>query len=171
MELGQPLNSTPHFYMPEVRISFLVALALSLGFHAGLVALWTVKALPNPHHRSSTVSEPLQVNLMIAPVQEMKHISKAVRAEPARIEHLAAGSLAHSAKPRLKLSNPTSPGMEKKERAAVADSIPLPLTPEKKLATMSAPSPSTPEEWKLASTYTLKNSKRTDTTGASWFAA
>jgi len=88
---------------------------------------------------------------MIAPVQEMKH---------AHIEHLATGSLEHSAKPRLQPAFPTPPRAEKMERARVADSIPVLLTPENKLATMSAPSPPTPEEWKLASTYTLKNSKR-----------
>ena len=150
MELGQPLNSTPYFYMPEVRISFLVALALSLGFHASLMALWMAQAPPIPP-RASTVSEPLQASLMLAPVQEMKN---------AHIEHLATGSLEYSAKPRLQLTIPTPQRAEEKERAPVADSIQLPPTSEKTLATMSAPSPPTPEEWKLASTYTLKNSKR-----------
>ena len=143
-------NSTSHYYMSAVRIRLLLALALSLGFHAGLLALWMVQAPPHPS-RASTVSEPLQASLMIAPVQEMKH---------AHIEHLATGSLEHSAKPRLQPAFPTPPRAEKMERARVADSIPVLLTPENKLATMSAPSPPTPEEWKLASTYTLKNSKR-----------
>lgn len=142
-------NSASHYYMSAVRIRLLFTLALSLGFHAGLLALWMVQAPPNPP-RASTVSESLQASLMIAPVQEMKH---------AQIEHLATGSLEHSAKPRLQPTIPTPPRAEKKERASVADSIPLPPTSEKRLATMSAPSPPTPEEWKLASTYTLKNSK------------
>jgi TonB family protein len=142
-------NATSHYYMSADRIRLLLALALSLGFHAGLLALWRVQEPPHPP-RASTVAEPLQASLMIAPVQEMK---------PARIEHLATGSLEHS-KPRLQPAIPTPPRAEEKERAPVADSIPAPPTPEKKLATMSAPSPPTPEEWKLASTYTLKNSKR-----------
>ncbi len=136
--------------MPEVRISFLVALALSLGFHAGLLALWTVKALPHPQ-RSSTVSEPLQVSFGNAPIRGMSDASKPARAKPARLEHLATGSSDHFTKPRSKSSIQTPPS---------ADSIPPPPTPEKKLASMPAPPPPTLEEWKLASTYTLKNSKR-----------
>jgi TonB family protein len=84
---------------------------------------------------------------MVAPVQEMK---------PARIEHAASISVDHSAKPRAQQAIPTKPVVEEKKRAPVADSP----TPEKELATMSAPSPPTSEEWKRVSTYTLKNSKR-----------
>jgi TonB family protein len=143
-------NSTFHYYMSAVRIRLLFTLALSLGFHAGLLALWMVQAPPRPP-RASTASEPLQASLMIAPVQEIKH---------APIEHPAKGAAEHSAKPRFQPALPTPPPAEKKERAPVADSIPLSPTPEKTLATLSAPSPPTPEEWKQASTYTLKNSKR-----------
>ncbi|MEN6586676.1 MAG: TonB family protein [Sulfuricella sp.] len=159
MKSGQHFNSTPHSYMPEVRISILVALALSLGFHAGLLALSMVKALPHPQ-RSSTVSEPLQVSLVIAPIQGMRPASTAGRTKPARLEHLAVRSLDHATKPRSKPSIPKPPSKEEKEHARIADSIPPPPTPEKKLASMPAPPPPTPEEWKLASTYTLKNSKR-----------
>jgi TonB family protein len=127
--------------MSAVRIKLLLALALSLGFHAGMLALWLVQMPPSHSHRASTVPEPLQASLMIAPVQETKHV---------RIEHLVTMPLEHSTPPRS----------EKKERVPVAESTPSPSTPESKLATMSAPSPPTPEEWKLASTYTLKNSKR-----------
>lgn len=143
-------NPTSHYYMSALRIRVLLAVSLSLGFHAGLLALWMIQAPSHPP-RASTVPELLQVSLMIAPVQEKK---------PARIEHLATGSLEHSAKPRPPLSIPTPPSVEEKKRARVTDSASPPPTPEKKLATMSAPSPPTPEEWKLASTYTLKNSKR-----------
>lgn len=148
MESGQPFNSTPHFYMPEVRISFLVALALSLGVHAGLLALWAVKAqLPNP---ALTVSDPLQVNLMSAPAPQREPVSKAVRAETARIEQ--------SAKPRAKLAIPSPSGAENEELVRVTASIPP--SPEKQLASISAPPAPTAEEWNQASTYTLKNSKR-----------
>jgi hypothetical protein len=61
---GQSLNSTPHFHMPEVRKNLLVAFALSLGFHAGLLALWTS---PPHFHRLPAISEPLQVSFMTVP--------------------------------------------------------------------------------------------------------
>jgi TonB family protein len=143
-------NATSHYYMSAVRIRLLLALALSLGFHAGLLALWMVQAPPHPP-RASTVSEPLQASLMVAPVQEMK---------PARTEHASSISAGHSAKPRLQPAIPTPPRAEKKERAPVADSASPPPSPEKELASMPAPPAPTAEEWKLASTYTLKNSKR-----------
>jgi TonB family protein len=142
-------NTAFHYYMSAVRIRLLFTLALSLGFHAGLLALWVVKAPPIPP--ASAVPEPLQASLVIAPVQEVKR---------ANIEHPATGSLRPSAKPRLQPAIPTPPHAEKGEHALVADAIPLSPTPEKKLATMAAPSAPTPEEWQLASTYTLKNSKR-----------
>jgi hypothetical protein len=88
---------------------------------------------------------------MVAPAQEMK---------PARIEQAASRSADHSAKPRPQHAIPTTPVVEEKERARVADSASPPPTPEKQLATMPAPPAPTTEEWQLASTYTLKNSKR-----------
>lgn len=137
--------------MPEVRIRLPLALALSLGVHAGLLALWAVKAqLPDP---ASTVSEPLQVNLMsAAPVLQREPVSRAVRAETARIEQ--------SAKPRAKPAIPSPSGAENEEHVRITASIPLTPTPEKQLASMPAPPAPTAEEWALASTYTLKNSKR-----------
>ena len=54
---------------------------------------------------------------------------------------------------------PTPPSAEKEKRVRVLDS-PSPPVPEKTLATMAAPPAPTAEEWQLASTYTLKNSKR-----------
>ncbi len=135
--------------MPEVRISFLVALALSLGVHAGLLALWAVKAqLPDP---ASAVSEPLQVNLMSAPVQQREPVSKA-GAETVHIEQ--------SAKPRANLAIPSPLDAEDKEHVRITASMPPSPTPEEQLASMPAPPAPTAEEWALASTYTLKNSKR-----------
>jgi TonB family protein len=135
--------------MSKVRIRLLVALVLSLGFHAGLLAPWTVKVSPPPH-RASTVSEPLRVNLVIAPAQEMKHASKAERATPARPAQLATEAIDH----------PAPLNAEERESPRVADPIPPAPAPEKKLASMAAPPPPTAEEWQLAATYTLKNSKR-----------
>lgn len=141
-------NSTSHYYMSAVRIRLLFALALSLGVHAGLLALWRVQAPPHP---PSAVPEPLQASLMVAPVQEMKL---------ARIEKAASRSADHSAKPRPQHAILTTPVVAEMERARAADSASPPPTPEKALATMPAPPAPTAEEWRLASTYTLKNSKR-----------
>ncbi len=133
--------------MPEVRISFLVALALSLGVHAGLLALSAVKAqLPDP---APAVSEPLQVNLMSVPVPQKEPVSKAARAEASRI-----------AKPRANPAIPSPSDAEDEEHVRVTASIPPSPTPEKQLASMPAPPAPTAEEWAQASTYTLKNSKR-----------
>jgi hypothetical protein len=143
-------DATPHFYMPDVRISFLVAVALSLGFHAGLLALWAIKAqLPDA---ALAVSEPLQVEFMSAPVQQREPLSRAVRAETAHIEQ--------SARPRPKPAIQTPPGAKDEEHVAVAAAIPPAHTPEKTLASMLAPPPPSAEEWARASTYTPKNSKR-----------
>lgn len=60
-------------------------------------------------------------------------------------------------------SDPPPPARPKKaikKTARIADSTPLPPTPETKPATLAAPPPPTAEEWKLASSYTPRNSKR-----------
>jgi TonB family protein len=111
-----------------------LALALSLGVHAGLM-LWAAQMSPHP---PLAIPEPLQARLVIAPP--------------------APETLAHSAKPRPRPAIP-KPVMVEKERAPVAD-IPSPPVPEKQPATMAAPPAPTAEEWQLAATYTLKNSKR-----------
>ncbi|OZA36570.1 MAG: hypothetical protein B7X87_13980 [Hydrogenophilales bacterium 17-64-34] len=135
--------------MPEVRISVLVALALSLGVHAGLLALWAVKA---QRPAASAVSASLQVNLMSTPAQQREPVPKAARAETARIEQ--------PAKPRANPAIPSPSGAEVQEHVRVTASIPPSPTPEKQLASMPAPPAPTAAEWALASTYTLKNSKR-----------
>jgi TonB family protein len=113
--------------MPAVRIRLLLALALSLGVHAGLV-LWAARMPPPP-----AAPEPLRVNLTLAPVQRMK--------PPPAIP---------------------PPKAERKKRVRAPDA-PSPSTPENTPATpamLAAPPAPTAEEWQLASTYTLKNSKR-----------
>ncbi len=120
--------------MPRFRISFLVALALSLVFHVGWLVPWTVKVPP-------TSSQPLQVSLLAAPVHEKQPFSQASRA-----------------KPRSKPTRPTQPSEAKPETTPVAASVQP--SAEKKPASLAAPPPPSAEEWKLASTYTLRNSKR-----------
>ena len=78
------------------------------------------------------VPEPLRVELMPAPEQAVKPV------RPAR---------------------PAPPSVGKPKPVRVPDA-PSPPVPEKMPATMAAPPAPTAEEWQLASTYTLKNSKR-----------
>lgn len=135
--------------MSDVRINFLVAVALSLGFHTALLALWGIKAqLPDT---ASAVSDSLQLEFMSAPVQQREPRSSAVRAETAHIE---------PARPRAKPAIQTPPGAKHEEPVPVTAPTPSSSTPEKTLASMPAPPPPSAEEWALASTYTLKNSKR-----------
>jgi hypothetical protein len=54
---------------------------------------------------------------------------------------------------------PPPPKAERKKRVRTPDA-PAPPVPEKTPAMMAAPPAPTAEEWQLASTYTLKNSKR-----------
>lgn len=115
--------------MHDARTSFLVALALSLGVHAGLLALGRFPALPPP---PSAVQEPLQVDLTLAPAQPVK---------PARP------------------ATPVPPSVGMQQPVRVPDP-PLARVPEKTPATMAAPPAPTAEEWQLAATYALKNSKR-----------
>ncbi|MBT9541245.1 energy transducer TonB [Thiobacillus sp.] len=110
------INATPPDSMPAVRIRLPLALALSLGVHAGMV-LWAARMPPPP-----VAPEPLRVTLTLAP------------AIP-------------------------PPKAERKQRVRVLDA-PSPPAPENTPATMAAPAAPTAEEWQLASTYTLKNSKR-----------
>lgn len=114
--------------MPTVQSRFLLALALSLGVHAGLLALGQNQTPPPP----PAALESLQVDLTPAPVQPV---------EPARP------------------AKPAPPDVEKPKPVRVPDA-PVPPVPERTPATMAAPPAPTAEDWQLAATYTLKNSKR-----------
>jgi hypothetical protein len=74
--------------------------------------------------------EPLLLSMQIPPIEKPKPIPQTSRAKPARI-------------------------------ASTAPLQPVPVSaPNQTPASMAAPPPPTAEEWGLASTYTLKNSKR-----------
>ncbi len=88
---------------------------------------------------------------MSTPFREREPVSEAALAEPARIEH--------SERTRAKPAFPTPPVGEERDPVRVTALLP-PAPPEKTLASMPAPPAPTAEEWALASTYTLKNSKR-----------
>jgi TonB family protein len=107
--------------MSRARTSWLVALALSLAVHAGLMwspAFLAVRLLPPP-------PPPIEAELQVEPPP--------------------------------KIVPPPRPA--KVEKSAPAASTPL-ATPASPPASLDAPPPPSAEEWKLASTYTLRNSKR-----------
>ena len=107
--------------VPRFRIGFLMAVLLSLAFHASLLPSWWGKSKPPE-------KEPIQVRL------EAKPVVKPLPPKPLKKPP--------PAKPRPSPETPTSPMPEK-----------LPLS-------MAAPPAPTAEEWKIASTYTPRNSKR-----------
>lgn len=112
--------------MPNVRTRLLLAIALSLGVHAGLT-LWPGQ----PPAPAPEGPEPLRVNLTLPPAQVVK---------PARA--------------------PAPPPKAHHKTPAPAPVLSAPPTPAKQPATMAAPPAPSAEEWALAATYTLKNSKR-----------
>lgn len=114
--------------MPPVSYRLLLALALSLGVHAGMLMLGKIQTSPPP----PAAAEPMQAHLVVMPVQQTKSARPAAPRVPAKMEPVP---------------HPDEP-------------IPPPQAPEKTPATMAAPPAPTPEEWQLAATYTLKNSKR-----------
>lgn len=61
--------------------------------------------------------------------------------------------------PEVKPVRPATPRLRTERQERVPDAPPLPA-PAKQAVTMAAPSAPTAEEWQLAATYTLKNSKR-----------
>lgn len=126
--------------MSTGRASFFVAIALSLVLHAGLLAGWRAKA--PPPDRSSKLFEPLQVSFVASPAHPKTHAE------------------ADRAKQRHSPLVARHPRVENEASARVAEVKPPTPAPEKTLASMPAPTAPTAEEWKLASTYTLKNSKR-----------
>ncbi|ODU00846.1 MAG: hypothetical protein ABS89_08340 [Thiobacillus sp. SCN 63-1177] len=101
--------------MPIVRFRLLLALALSLGVHASLLALGKIQT-PRP----LAAPEPLQ--LVIAPVQE----------PPPRVAPPPAEPQAHAARPRPAI--PTPPVAAEPERTPLPDSAPP--APGKTPATM-----------------------------------
>lgn len=132
--------------MLDVRINFLAAFALSVGLHAGVLALWVDKP---PHDPASAASAPLQVHLIGSSVPQKEPVPKAARAEASRI-----------AKPPANPAIPLPPGAKDTEHVRTAASVPSSPTSEKQPASLPAPPAPTAEDWQLAATYTLKNSKR-----------
>jgi hypothetical protein len=110
---------------------------LSLVVHVGLLKLWILN-LPPPLQRASTYAEPLRVDFVAVATLPKWHAYRARRAKHAHLDRFPKGS---------------------KESIRVADSTPPSPSTAKKLASMPAPPAPSPEEWKIASTYTLKNSK------------
>ena len=109
-----------------------IRLLLAIVLSLGVHAGLMLSVVQTPQPSPLVNPEPLRVNLTLAPVQELKPV------RPAKLK---------------------PPDAEKKNRVRVPDAPLLPA-PENTPATMAAPPAPTAEDWQLASTYTLKNSKR-----------
>lgn len=125
--------------MPRIRIRFLLALALSLAIHAGLLVPRGASTPPPPP------TQPLQVRIMAAPLPEKRNPPQSRQAKRKRVAAAAPVPTPREPAPIIEPASVATP----QERA-----------PIKQPASMAAPPPPSAEEWKLASTYTLRNSKR-----------
>lgn len=117
---------------PDFMLAVRIRLPFAIVLSLGVHAGLVLWAAQMPPPPPSPAPEPLQVNLTLAPEPEIKPV------RPAK---------------------PTPPSLEKKNRVRMPDAPSSPA-PEKILSTLAAPSAPTAEDWQLASTYTLKNSKR-----------
>jgi len=120
--------------MLRSRRGFLIAFTLSLAFHASLLQSWLLEKSKSP-----LAEEPLQLRIMAEP--EMQ----ALPPEPQK------------AQPPRPSKPPKSPKLAIPQAMPETPAAPL---PEKVPASMPAPPAPTAEEWQLASSYTLRNSKR-----------
>lgn len=120
--------------MLRSRRGFLIALVLSLAFHAGLMQSWWGEKSKSP-----VAEEPMQLRIMAKPEVQ------ALPPEPQKTQAPRPSKLQKSPKLAIPQAMPETPTA---------------LLPEKVPASMSAPPAPTAEEWQLASTYTLRNSKR-----------
>ncbi|TCJ11633.1 energy transducer TonB [Parasulfuritortus cantonensis] len=118
-----------------MRRAFLVALVLSLAVHAGVLVPWLVQVAP------ATVPE-MRVELVPPPPPGKKPVREKGVERPPRPAHVPASPA------------PATPP------ADLAEAVPVPPSPARKPAAMAAPAAPSAEEWQLASTYKLKNSKR-----------
>lgn len=120
--------------MLRSRRGFLIAFTLSLAFHASLLQSWLLEKSKSP-----LAEEPLQLRIMAEP--EMQ----ALPPEPQK------------AQPPRPSKPPKSPKLAIPQAMPETPAAPL---PEKVPVSMPAPPAPTAEEWQLASSYTLRNSKR-----------
>ena len=120
--------------MLRARRGFLIAFILSLAFHAGLMQPWLGEKSKPP-----VAEEPMQLRIMTKPEVP------APPSEPQKVQ---------APKP------PKPPKSAKLAMPQAMSETPLVPLPEKVPTSMSAPPAPTAEEWQLASTYTLRNSKR-----------
>lgn len=118
--------------MFRARKSALVALTLSFVFHVGMLAAWTVKTPPPP-------PPDLRVSIMEMPPPAQTDPAEARRADLARPQSA----------PPIQPTKKRVPDLDSSRPA-----------PEHKPRSLAAPSPPSAEDWNLAATYTLRNSKR-----------
>jgi TonB family protein len=116
---------------------FLVAVLVSLALHASVLVAWFSHA-PVPSPAAAPSLKPLQVSLVIEPAKT---------AEPVPANQPGV--------PPAK----TSPNALTRPLVAAQATVPRPV-PDQAPVSMAAPPAPSAEEWAMASTYTLKNSKR-----------
>jgi TonB family protein len=123
--------------MPQFRVTYLLALALSVGLHVLVLAL--AGQLSQKQDRQSEAEAVVVIDLMPA-LPEPPEAPKPVQAPPPL--------------------PPDTPLQPQSDTVTVPDTAPQPPAPDRPLARMDAPPAPTAQEWAQASTYTLKNSKR-----------
>lgn len=116
--------------MPRIQSRFLLALLFSLGIHAALLASRGTIDFPPP-----LPPQPLQVRLLQTPLPENRVIENKEKTQPRQT---------------IRDRNP-----------AIVQPVPMAMeTIENPSASMVVPPAPSAEEWAIASTYTLRNSKR-----------
>jgi hypothetical protein len=124
-----------------VSSAFLVACATSFVLHAAVLVLLSITG--NPQFRPEHLQPPLPIEVSLLPEDPPPPAQPLLRPLPASQRAIAPS----------RAVPPPEPGVT--SVAAPAD-VPLPRQP----VSMEAPPPPSAEEWQLAATYTLKNSKR-----------
>jgi hypothetical protein len=137
----------------------IVATVRSLAIHAGVLLVWPGR-VPTPDPSPSTSPKQLHLSLFTQPVGDTKNVAKVSPFEPVHHDRLQTEPMYPPPRSRTKAIIAANPGGAIVANAPVAHALAPRTVPEKTLASMATPPPPTAEEWQLASTYTLKNSKR-----------
>ncbi len=136
-----------------------VATVLSLAIHAGVLLVWPGQVL-TPDPSPSTSPKPLHLSLFTQPVGGTKKVAKVSPVDAVHHDRLQTEPKHAPPRSPAKSVVTVNPDGAIVANAPVAHTIAPRTVPEKSLASMAAPPPPTAEEWQLASTYRLKNSKR-----------
>ncbi|MBE2263562.1 MAG: energy transducer TonB [Burkholderiaceae bacterium] len=142
-----------------MRARLLVAVGLSLSLHAGLLLTLTGRVRPAPPGVAAS-AKLLRATLLVRPIEKPVEPPQASHSEPTRREPTKPALLDPYRRSRAHSVIAANRGVTPIGSTPVAIASPTVATPENTPATIAAPPAPTDEEWKLASTYSLKNSKR-----------